>query len=143
MKHYLIFSGPEENIERKIQYRLDTSPLIIFANSDSETFDELTQIENFEITNYFEYDDIVKFYLSDQGFKQDKFLVRFMNNDDKLSHKFKINSDLEYDEMRLNGVEKIQENYEEFLWICDECKQFDFYYKENNGKNGDYFSNFL
>jgi len=94
MKHYLVFDNVTGSEDRKLQYILDTPPILILANSNSSTFLKTPQMKslNMLIEHCFLKDNI-RFYLKD--IDNQKFLLRFMNNDPFKTIKFNMNYELE------------------------------------------------
>lgn len=117
MTHYLLFETLEENNERKIQYRLDTYPLLIL--SPSNQLDFIRKPIEFYIEQYFEFDHYVKFSLKDLG--SERFLLRFMNIDDKINKKFSIREIFDWEERTLDGVLSLEEEkIQRFKWNFEE-----------------------
>jgi len=94
MKHYLVFDKIYGTEDRKVQYILDTIPIIMLANSGSSTFLRTPQAKSMDmmIDNCFLKKNI-RFYLKDVD--NEKFLLRIMNNDPVKTRRFDINYELE------------------------------------------------
>ena len=94
MKHYLVFDTVSGSEDRKLQFILDSFPLVMLANSSNDTFLKSPSTQNLKMMiDHCFLKENVRFYLKDVD--NQKFLLRFMNNDPFKTQKFNVNYDLE------------------------------------------------
>ena len=94
MKHYLVFDAISGSEDRKLQFILDSFPLVMLANSSNNTFLKSPSPQNLKMMiDHCFLKENVRFYLKDVD--NQKFLLRFMNNDPFKTQKFNVNYDLE------------------------------------------------
>lgn len=142
MMHYLVFSDVSETRSRKLQYELDSAPIVILANDSLSEFLRNPTIKETSLNLHsFEAKLGLKIYLRDLG--NNTFLLRLFNNDATNSQRFALNHD--YEERSLSTTlskEEMEKN--KLNWISEKPKNGDVefinvetIFKEGTGTNYD------
>jgi len=135
MKHYLVFDKVDGTEDRKVQYILDTVPIVMLANTGLSTFYHTPHEKsmNMMIENCFLKKNI-RFTMKD--IDDEKFLLRVMNNDAMKTKRFEINHELE--ELSLSASQNKKEMlFKRLKW--NRAKETELTSKENNFQNSEPF----
>ena len=119
-KHYLVFGNVTDSRARRLQYQLDTAPIVALANQTLPQFLRSPCLKEMSLNlNLFQLEHNLKIYLRDV--ENDTFLLRLMNNDEKKTLIFNLN--FEAEEMSLTATmnkEKMESN--KLKWFSEEKK---------------------
>ena len=121
MRHYLVFSNLSDTRDRRLQYNLDTFPIIVLANNSLPEFLRVPQQNETSLNqNTIPMQHGLKIYLRDLG--DDNYLLRLMNNDVSETKRFTMNYD--YDELSMTAVmTKKEMEVNKLKWVPEEIQK--------------------
>jgi hypothetical protein len=121
MRHYLVFSSLSETRDRRLQYNLDTFPIIVLANNSLPEFLRVPQQNETSLNqNTIPMQHGLKIYLRDLG--DDNYLLRLMNNDVSETKSFTMKYD--YEELSMTAVmTKNEMEVNRLKWVPEESQK--------------------